>query len=123
MNNLFQEKHQEFMNNIQHNMYTFEVTKGCGYSTFVTVYKTECLMDLYANIVQHFEYLSIYELYFISPDNERITVPFSKQTMREFVSSKITCNPVKMAPIYNAPNAIVYRLYVNDGHNNENSHL
>ena len=100
-------------------MFTFEVTKSCGYSTFITVYKNQCLMDLFTNIIHHFEYLSIKELYFFSPDNERIVVPFSKQSVSDFVSSNVMCNPVKMVPIYNVPNNIVYRLYVNDGHNNE----
>ena len=119
MNNLYADKNQEFINNIHNQMVTFEITKCCGYSTFVAVYKNQNLMDLYNTIVNHFEYIQIKELFFLTPEREKIIVPVSKQVISEFVRSYVVCNPCKLVPIYNLPNPIVYRLYVNDGHHCE----
>jgi predicted nucleic-acid-binding Zn-ribbon protein len=122
MNNLYQDKYNEFINNIHQQMFTFELTKNCGYSAFITVYKNQTLMELYNNIVQHFENIQIKELYFISPEREKVIVPFSKQVVSNFVRANVMCNPCKLTSIYNEPNPIVYRLYIDDGENNESRH-
>jgi len=99
MDNHYQEKHEELIRNIKNLMFTFEVTKCCGYSTFIPVYKYQTLLDLYSNIIEHFGNIKITELFFISPQNERITIPMSKQTVYDFVSSNILHNPLKLVPI------------------------
>jgi hypothetical protein len=103
------------MNDIHNLMFTFEVTKCCGYSTFVTVYKNQSLTDLYSNIISHFGNIEIQELYFVSPEQQRFNVPISKQSVSDFISSNIICNPIKLVPIYGLPNPVIYRLYLNDG--------
>ena len=115
MNNLYADKQQEFINNIHNQMFTFEVTKCCGYSTFVVVYKNQNLMDLYNTIINHFGYIQIKELFFLTPEREKIIVPISNQVLSDFVRSYVVCNPCKLVSIYTLPNPIVYRLYVNDG--------
>jgi hypothetical protein len=120
MDNHYQDKYEEFQRNIHTLMFTFEVTKCCGYSTFVTVYKNQTLIDLYSNIIQHFGDIEIKHLYFISPENERISVPISTQTVSDFVRKNIICNPIKLVPIYELPKPVVYRLFLNDGHCDEN---
>jgi hypothetical protein len=118
MDNHYQEKHEELIRNIKNLMFTFEVTKCCGYSTFIPVYKYQTLLDLYSNIIEHFGNIKITELFFISPQNERIIIPMSKQTVYEFVSSNILHNPIKLVPIYPLPKPIIYRLYIYDQHCN-----
>lgn len=93
-------------------MYIFEVTKCCGYSTFVLVNKKGTLLDLYKQISIWFECKTMQELYIISNDgrNEPKTVPMTemitiKDYVREFCS-----------PIYPLPNNIVYKIYLDDGH-------
>lgn len=120
MDNHYQEKYDEFIHNINNIMFTFEVTKCCGYSTFVTVYKNQTLIDLYSNIIQHFGNINVRELYFISQENERINVPISYISVSDFIRTNITCNPVKLVPIYQLPRPVVYRLYLNDGHCSQN---
>jgi hypothetical protein len=116
MNNTYQNKYDEFLQNINNNMFTFEVEKCCGYSTFITVYKNQKLIDLYSNIIHHFGNIEIKELYFISPEGERINIQISNKTVSEFVSSHILCNPVKLVPIYELPKPVIYKLFLYDGY-------
>jgi hypothetical protein len=115
MDNHYQDKFNEYIKHINDLMFTFEVTKCCGYSTFVTIYKHQTLIQLYSNIIQHFGNIEIRELYFISPQNERINIPISGQKVSDFVRTNIICNPIKLVPVYRLPRPIIYKLYINDG--------
>ena len=116
MDNDYNDKLDEYMSNMNNHMFIFEITKCCGYSTFVAVYKNETLIDLYSRIMSHFDKMEIKKLYFYSPNSdEHIKVPLSKMILSQFVKNNITCNPVKLSPIYPVPNPIVYRLYLDDG--------
>lgn len=119
MTNHYQNKYDEFITNIQNNMYTFEVTKCCGYSTFITIYKTQTLIDLYSTIIHHFgNNMNITDLYFYTPLNERITIPITNKTISEFLTPHIVCNPSRLIPIYPLPKPVIYRLFLDDGHCN-----
>jgi len=112
----YQNKFNEYIHNMHNNMFIFEVTKCCGYSTFITVYKNQTLIELYSNIISHFgNNIEVRELYFISPEQERINVPISRQTISEFVRSNVICNPIKLVPVYNLPSPTIYKLFLNDG--------
>jgi hypothetical protein len=120
MDNRYQDKYEEFIRNVNNIMFTFEVTKCCGYSTFVTIYKNQTLIDLYSNIIHHFGNIQIKQLYFISPENEHISIPISNQPVSEFVRSQIICNPIKLVPVYELPKPVIYKIFLNDGHCDEN---
>jgi len=120
MDNHYQNKYDEFIMNIHNNMFIFEVTKHCGYSTFVTVYKNQPLIDLWANINHHFGIIRIKQLYFISSKNEKIYIPIATQSVSSFVKENIICNPVKLIPIYNPPKPVIYKLFLEDDQCNEN---
>ena len=117
MNNQYKEKFDEFLRNTHNLMFTFEVTKCCGYSTFIIIYKEQPLIDIYKTIINHFGCnIKIKQLYFLSSDNERIFVPISSQTTSEFIRSYTSCSPVKLVPIYDLPNPVIYRLFLDDDH-------
>lgn len=118
-NNHYQDKFDEFIKNTNNNMFTFEVTKCCGYSTFITVYKNQTIIDLYSNIIHHFGNIEVRELYFISNQNERINIHVSNKKISQFVKDNIICNPIKLNPIYKLPNPVVYRIFFDDGHCNQ----
>ena len=95
--------------------YIFEVTKCCGYSTFVLVNKNGTLLDIYKAISLHFECPDIKSLYAINEttkeklkipitDNIKIHAYIPKQK-REFFT-----------PIYPIPRPVVFRIYLDDGH-------
>jgi hypothetical protein len=117
MANIYQTKYNEFQSNLTERMFLFEVTKHCGYSTFVPVYKTQTLLDLYNNVIHHFgSDVGVGTLYFLSAYNQdHIRVPLSHQKVQDFVSSNITSDPVTLTPIYNYPCPVIYRLYLDDG--------
>lgn len=119
MDNHYHDKYDEYIRNMNNLMFTFEVTKCCGYSTFITVYKNQSIIDLYSNIIHHFGNIQIKQLYFISLQNERITIPISTQLVSEFVRDNIICNPIKLIPVYELPKPVIYRLFLDDGHCSE----
>lgn len=117
MNNRYNEKFDEFLNNIHNFMFTFELTKSCGYSTFILIYKDQPLIDIYKTIINHFGCnIKIKQLYFLSSDNERICVPISSQTTSDFLRTFTTCNPIKLVPLYDLPNPVIYKLFLDDEH-------
>ena len=115
MDNQYQEKLNEYTRNMFNIMFIFEVTKCCGYSTFITIYKNQSLIDLYSIIMNHFGIIEIKELYFISTEQQRVNIPLSRQSVSEFVSSYVLCNPIRLVPIYPLPKPTIYRLILNDG--------
>jgi hypothetical protein len=120
MDNHYQDKYDEFLHDTFNLKFVFEVTKCCGYSTFITVYKNQTIMDLYSNIIHHFGDIEIRKLFFITPQNEHIQIHISNQKLSDFVSSHVICNPIRLTPIYDLPKPVIYRLYFDDGHCSEN---
>lgn len=111
----YQDKLAKYIESIQNFMYTFEITKCCGYSTFVTIYKDESITDLYTKITLHFGGMPIKELYFFSEMGEKTLILPSYMRVYEFVKERVLCKPRLLVPHYPVPNPIVYKLYVDDG--------
>jgi len=117
--NLYHDKLNEHITEMHSRMFTFEVTKYCGYSTFIFMYKDETLIDLYNRVSHHFGLMDIKKLFIKIPnyDDDDITVPITGlKTIRSFINDQICCNPVKMVPLYNLPAPVVYRIYLDDGY-------
>jgi len=111
----YQDKLAKYIESIQNFMYTFEITKCCGYSTFVTIYKDETLIDLYAKITLQFGGMQIKELYFFSETGEKHFISPCYKRVYEFVKENVVCKPRRLVPHYPVPNPIVYKLHVDDG--------
>ena len=60
---LFHGKLNEYIIEAPGRMYIFEITKLCGYSTFVFMYKDETMLDLYNRVSHHFGCKDIKGLY------------------------------------------------------------
>ena len=117
MDNKYQDRLDEHIRDMTNVMFTFEITKACGYSTFVTVYKENTLIDLYIKVIEHFTLNDLKELFFYSPTSERIRIPLSKQTISEFIKKHTNGlnNSVNLVPIYALPRPVIYRLYLHEG--------
>ena len=61
--NDFYKRLNEYNTEIPGRMYIFEITKFCGYSTFLYMYKDETMTDLYNRISHHFCCKNIKGLY------------------------------------------------------------
>ena len=76
----FHKKLNEYIIESPGRMYIFEVTKLCGYSTFVFMYKDETLLDLYNRISHHFGCQDIKGLYIDSHLHKKSTTRISNNT-------------------------------------------
>ena len=142
---VFHGKLNEYIIEAPGRMYIFEITKLCGYSTFVFMYKDETMLDLYNRVSHHFGCKDIKGLYIDNhlfkslndnindnntnnsnnnsnnncckkPDN-LIPVPVSSlTTVKEFVFNNTAKEPRNLEPVYKIPFPVVYRVYLDDGH-------
>jgi hypothetical protein len=71
--NVYNKKINDFLNEIPGRIYVFEITKFCGYSTFIFMYKDETLLDLWSRISHHFSCNDIKGLYIDSCLNKNQT--------------------------------------------------
>ena len=141
---VFHNKLNEYIIESPGRMYIFEITKLCGYSTFIFMYKDETIVDLYNRISHHFGCRDIKGLYIDSYLNKNsnnddlnknkkekehnhncshakvdklIPIPVSSLvTVREFVFNNTAKDPRNLEPIYAIPFPVVYRIYLDDGH-------
>ena len=138
---VFHGKLNEYIIEAPGRMYIFEITKLCGYSTFVFMYKDETMLDLYNRVSHHFGCKDIKGLYIDNhlfkslndnntnnsnnnsnnncckkPDN-LIPVPVSSlTTVKEFVFNNTAKEPRNLEPVYKISFPVVYRVYLDDGH-------
>jgi hypothetical protein len=116
-NSLFINRFTEYTNELSNKMYCFEVTKCCGYSALVYVYKTSNVIDLYNNIYHHFRCNQIVELYLLNKDNTKISInDYLDKSMTEFIQVMTDTSNRILEPIYPLPLPVVYKLYLDDGH-------
>ena len=136
---VFHGKLNEYIIEAPGRMYIFEITKLCGYSTFVFMYKDETMLDLYNRVSHHFGCKDIKGLYIDNnifktlndnkDDNKNsntncckktdnlIPVPVSSlTTVKEFVFNNTAKEPRNLEPVYKIPFPVVYRVYLDDGH-------
>ena len=100
-------------------MFTFEITKCCGYSTLIFLYKEDKLIDLYIQVAKHFGCKNIAGLYILGKDEKIINLPLnSNTTLNEFINDTRTNNK----PIYDVPLPVVYRIYFDDGYHEDHVH-
>jgi len=142
LSSAFHGKLNEYIIETPGRMYIFEITKLCGYSTFIFMYKDETIFDLFNRVSHHFGCRDIKGLYIDSCLNinnskndddknnqghnhnchhrkieQLIPIPFSAMTtVREFVFNNTAKEPRNMEPIYPIPYPVVYRIYFDDGH-------
>ena len=125
-------KHMEdFTNSISNTKYIIEVTKFCGYSEFIFVFKNSSLLDLYKHVSYQFSCNDIKGLYIRNEETKsKQRIPVTEQTtMRQFIMQILNSNDEfkdMMKPVYPLPSPVVYRVYFDDGHcschsNNKNN--
>ena len=97
--------------------FTFEITKCCGYSTLVFLYKEDKLMDLFCEVARHFACKNLLGLYISNQNGIKIKLPFnSVTTLKEFIYDNTQADNRNLVPVYDLPLPVVYRIYFDDGH-------
>jgi hypothetical protein len=108
----FHAKMQQFVGSIPNSRYIIEVSKFCGYSEFVLVFKNQTLLDLYKTVSLQFECNNIKGLYLTKSREHSIPITDNIR-IRDYIfqdQSKI------IKPAYPMPYPIVYKFYLDDGH-------
>ena len=107
--NEFELKKNDFLRIFYEYHYIFEIQKCCGYSEWISVYKKDTIQQLYNNLNIQFatNKKSIYKLYFINNEGNKILVENNNMIVSEIIKN--------LNPIYPMPYWIVYKLYLDDG--------
>ena len=77
--NKFNDKFTIYCDKMKKNMYIFEITKCCGYSELISVYKNETLFDFFSKISHHFGDIEIKDLFFYTLQADYIKIPLSNK--------------------------------------------
>jgi hypothetical protein len=98
-------------------MFTIELTKCCNYSTLVFLYKEDKLSDLFVQAAKHFGCQNLLSLYLLDQQGQKVLIPFNSGTLlKEFIFEHTQSNNRILKPIYDVPLPVVYRIYIDDGH-------
>ena len=111
----YDKKVKEYIANLFEKQYVFEVTKSCGYSEWVTVYKQEPIERLYKNIMQQFVPVSQCKIYaYNSSTDEKLflKVDDADNTKNDTVCDFLHKNRDFFKPIYPVPSKVVYKLFL-----------
>jgi hypothetical protein len=110
----YQENLNKYYTSIVNLKYIFEVEKCCGYSEFVSVYKTNTMANLYIETRNQFDNQTITELYvFNSETNQGLYLPNDESILvRDFISQ----NSSFFKPTYPLPASVIYKIKFDDGH-------
>ena len=108
---IYNEKISKFISNIPNTGYLIEITKCCGYSQFIKVFKKKTLMDMYNDIFYEFDHLDIKSLYVYNKNNEKLIIPRNTTLLNNFILN----NPDYFKPVYPIPLLVVYKIYFDDG--------
>jgi hypothetical protein len=125
--NMIEEKKAEHWKNVLESQYIFEVTKCCGYSTFITVFKNRNMYEIFRCVEDTFQiyrnnYNSMgyeYNLYVLHREtNEHMFLP---RTLDMPIKEYIKENIPYFTPIYPIPTTVIYRIYIDYGHHCTNN--
>lgn len=122
VNSDYNSKLNNYMNYIVTTDYIFEVTKICGYSEFFFIHKDHTLLELYNQISLQFSCKDIKSL-FLAIGVRRYNIPITSMTsVRKFITDGLSDPNMKnyLVPIYPLPAKVVYKIYLDDGHTENN---
>jgi predicted nucleic-acid-binding Zn-ribbon protein len=117
MNNLFETQLHNFIFHISYSRYIIQLTKCCGYSEFIILYKEMSLQDIYKTVCFHYgisnqENTSTIQLYVVDKDIILNIPNDSNTTLYQFISSHSSF----FVPVYPLPTPLVYTIFCDDGH-------
>ena len=110
-NGMYDEKLKSFISSIPNSRFIIEVSKFCGYSECVLIFKNQSLLDLYKIISLQFECNDIKGLYLTNSTAYKVPVTDNIR-IRDFISKSSEF----LKPVYAMPHPVVYKLFLDDGH-------
>ena len=109
----YNNKLNTYYNSILNMKYLFEISKCCGYSEIISVYKEHTtLQDLYNNVLCQFQMNSLQNLWiFNNLTGGKLSIPNNNTSLQQYILN----NNAFFTPIYPLPAKVVYKLYFDDG--------
>jgi hypothetical protein len=115
LDRMFSEKLDNYYKHIKGNCVWIELTKCCGFSTFISVYKMSKLANIYNNARCHLSNIPIQNLYVMDGVGNKLVIPCCGEgegnadiCINDFLNS----NRAFFKPIYPLPNDVVYKVYI-----------
>jgi hypothetical protein len=115
MDNRFSEKLDNYYKHIKSNCVWIELTKCCGFSTFISVYKMSKLADIYNNARCHLSNICIQKLYVMDGMGNKLVIPSSVMGTGDAdicINDFLNLNRAFFRPLYPLPNDVVYKVYI-----------
>jgi hypothetical protein len=132
MDKLFESHLYNFTSHISYSRYIIQLTKCCGYTEFIILYKEMSLQDVYKTVRFHYGIPSedrqekkgtvptTIQLYVVEPGgcDVRLNLPNDPNTtLYQFISSHSSF----FVPVYPLPTPVVYTIFCDDGHDHHNT--
>jgi len=113
LNIKYDEKKNDFLRIMYEYQYIFEIKKCCGYSEWLSVYKTNTLENLYSNVLTQFHTnnKNTIHLYLLNDNGEKKKIENSPIQLKEYINN----NKSFFKPIYPIGYWIIYQIYLDDG--------
>jgi hypothetical protein len=108
----FQENKDRYFNCLSNNHFIFELTKCCNYTEWVTILKNYTVSDLYRTIKNVLCNQNI-RLFVKDQYNNVLHLFESDLIIKQLIHS----NSTFFTPVYPLPYQVVYKIYIDDGHN------
>jgi hypothetical protein len=98
----------KYLENVHNNCYMFEVSKCCGYSEIVPIFKTATCSDLHRNVACQFGIKSYNKLkiYTIDTNGKILEIQNYNKLIRDLIFE----NQSFFKPIYPLPTRVVYKI-------------
>jgi len=107
----FENNLRNYNQSLNNNHFIFELTKTCGYSEWITIIKKYTLKDLF-RLVQTILGNNKFQLYVEDAYKNKCLLMESDYVLQNFLITNYSF----FKPIYNLPNPVVYKIYLDDGH-------
>ena len=108
----FQENKDRYFNCLSHNHFIIELTKCCNYTEWITILKNYTISDLYRTVKNVLCNQNI-RLFVRDQYNNVLHLFESDLTIKQLISS----NSTFFIPVYPLPYQVIYKIYIDDGHN------
>ena len=96
-------------------IYTFELTKCCGYMELLYIHRIDSCLGLYKLVSLQMATNDIKRLFLKRQDGTEVDIPLSDHMpLNTFINEEITQHGLRS--IYGLDVPVVYRLYYDDGH-------
>ena len=97
--------YENYLSTLSSNKYGIVMTKLCGYEFFIVLHRSFTLNELYKYIEDETKNKT-FQLMF----EDKELVMRSDEKFTHYINNK------KLKPIYDLPDPVIYRIYLDDGH-------